>query len=283
MKKRLLSLLVVFVLMLGLFSGTVYAQDANHSGSGPLLLQGAMDLETKDMIAALENPEPMTIEHYQFVKGTIDGYPVVVSKTEQGMSNAAASTVLAMEHFRPSAIINQGTSGGHDPALHTSDIVIGKYSEPAAAWKSAASGEGAGVDYTAVTMEGVYSYDAEKADFVQQTQYAGDANLIAAAEAVKDTYQTGNIVEGVISTSDEWNNQIDRMLFLHQLTGSSCEEMETNSAAQVAKTFGVPFLGIRILSNTGIYGENFNPATGPLCQGYVLNVAKYYIDHVLKH
>ncbi len=66
------------------------------------------------------------------------------------------------------------------------------------------------------------------------------------AQAVAETYNKGKVVKGVISSSDEWNNQIDRMLFLHELNGSSCEEMESNSVAQVCKTYNVPYLGIRI-------------------------------------
>ena len=57
--------------------------------------------------------------------------------------------------------------------------------------------------------------------------------------------------------------------------------MEANSVAQVCKTYDVPFLGIRILSNTGIYGEDFNAETGPACQSYVLNVARNYIQTAL--
>ena len=63
--------------------------------------------------------------------------------------------------------------------------------------------------------------------------------------------------------------------------GLSCEEMESNAVAQICKTYEIPYLAIRILSNTGIYGEDFNPATGPQCQSYTLNVAKQYIQTVL--
>lgn len=139
-----------------------------------------------------------------------------------------------MEHFNPVAVINQGASGGHDPELHTFDMVLGETSVPPPATKS-----------------------------------------------VADPYTKGQVVTGVISSADSWNNQIDRMLYLNELNGSSCEEMESNSVAQVCKTYDVPYLGIRILSNTGIYGEDFNPETGSACQEYVLNVAKNYIQTVL--
>ena len=252
------------------------------SDQRPLLLQGAMTIETEDMMAALENPVSYRLGQWDYVAGTYDGYPVVVSRTEQGMANAAASTTLAMEFFNPVAVINQGTSGGHDPDLHTFDIVLGAKSVNYSAWKSVASAEGAGVDYTALEQNGVYAYDADEGTFVQSVYHEGDARLLAAANAVKGTYTQGSVVEGVISSCDAWNNQIDRMLFLHEFYGSSCEEMETDAVAQICQTYSVPFLGIRILSNTGIYGENFNAASGPACQDYVLSVAKEYIDSYLK-
>lgn len=251
------------------------------SDKRPLLLSGAMDIEMQDMAKALTDAKEYTIGQWYYVAGTLEGYPVVVSRTEQGIANAGVATALAVKYFNPIAVINQGTSGGHDPELHTSDIVLGEYTIPSSAWRTVASAKGAGVDYKAFEMNGVYAYDKTKKEFVKEVKYAADADLMKAAEAVIDTYKDGKIVKGTISSSDEWNNQIDRMLYLHEFNGSSCEEMESNSVAQVCKTYDVPYLGIRILSNTGIYGEDFNPATGPQCQAYTLNVAKQYIQTVL--
>ena len=248
----------------------------------PVLLQGAMVIETEDMMKALQNAKEYTLGQWDFVAGTYAGYPVVVSRTEQGLANTGASTALAMEFFNPIAVINQGTAGGHDPDLHTMDIVLGKRSVNSTAWKTTPSAKGAGVDYKAFEMNGVYAYDKAQDTFVKDVYYNGDAAILAAANAVKGTYTKGAVVEGTIGTSDEWNNQIDRMLYLHEFVGTSVEEMETNAAAQICRTYGVPYLGIRILSNTGIHGENFDPASGPACQSYVLAVAAKYIQDNLK-
>lgn len=245
---------------------------------GPIILEGAMDLETSYMIDALENPEESYVGPYYCVSGTYKDFPIVVLRTEQEAANAGASTALAIEKFHPCAVIDQGTAGGHDPDLHTFDIVLGKKTIASGAWKSTPSAEGEGVDYTALEMQGVYSYDKETGEFTEKVDYPCDEDLLAAAEAVEDTYTDGKIVEGVISTSDEWNNQIDRMLFLHKLNGSSCEEMESNAVAQMCTNYGIPFLAIRILSNTGIHDEAFNPETGEACQKYVLNVAEQYMS-----
>lgn len=69
-------------------------------------------------------------------RGTVDGYPVIVSRTRMGASQAAAATALAIERYQPAAIINQGTTGGHDPTLRIGDIVLGTSAVSLAAFKT---------------------------------------------------------------------------------------------------------------------------------------------------
>lgn len=92
----------------------------------PVLIQGPMPIEAQYFAAQLDN---VTVEHvanFAFHLGELAGYPVCVCKTAKGMENTAASTAVAMERYDPIAIINQGTSGGHDPLLYVGDIVLGK-------------------------------------------------------------------------------------------------------------------------------------------------------------
>ena len=91
------------------------------AASGPVVIQGAMDVEVLVLVAALAHPVEERAAGWTFWRGTLDGVPVVVSKTLKGMENAAAATALAVERYHPSAIINQGTAGGHDPALRVGD------------------------------------------------------------------------------------------------------------------------------------------------------------------
>src|SRR3954452_19195735 len=93
----------------------------------PIVVQGAMDVEIRKLAASLANASQETVGGWTFWRGTLDGYPVVVSKTLKGMSNAAAATALAAERYHPAAIINQGTAGGHAPELHVYDIVLGTH------------------------------------------------------------------------------------------------------------------------------------------------------------
>ena len=69
----------------------------------PILIQGAIDIEINYLIDILENKEEIRIGTYKFFKGTIDGYPVVVSKTKIGQTNAGASTAIAILKYNPIA------------------------------------------------------------------------------------------------------------------------------------------------------------------------------------
>ena len=73
--------------------------------------------------------------------------------------------------------------------------------------------------------------------------YEGDKDLLAAANAVKDKYTKGKVVEGTIGSADLWNNEVDRIKWFHTKYGTSVEEMEGAAAAQIAKAYDVPFLG----------------------------------------
>ena len=72
---------------------------------------------------------------------------------------------------------------------------------------------------------------------------------MAAARSVSSSYTKGRVVEGVIGSSDLWNDEVDRVLALHQTYGTVVEEMETASAAQVAAQLATPFLGVRVVSD----------------------------------
>lgn len=71
---------------------------------------------------------------------------------------------------------------------------------------------------------------------------------------------------------------MDRIKWFHENYGTSVEEMEGASAAQMAEAYGVPFLGIRVLSNNKTNDGMYNPKTAEYCEEYVMQVVKAYIS-----
>ncbi|MFC0089608.1 5'-methylthioadenosine/S-adenosylhomocysteine nucleosidase [Allobacillus sp. GCM10007491] len=246
----------------------------------PILIEGPMPIEAKAFADRLENVEQETSGIYDFYIGTVDDYPVIVVKTSKGMENAAAATAVAIERYNPTAIISQGTSGGHDPNLNVFDIVLGKRTVNIGALKTGDKTENEGIEPTEwIPMDLMASEGSagEDPDAENIRYYEADEDLLAAANAVKDKHTKGKVVEGTIGSADVWNNEVDRIKWFHETFGTSVEEMETASAAQIAKAYEVPFLGVRILSNNKTNDGEYNPDTATANQEYVYEVVKEYI------
>lgn len=243
----------------------------------PILVQGAMDVEVRRLAATLSNATEERVQGWIFWRGTVDGYPVVVSKTLKGMPNAAAATALAAERFHPAAIINQGTAGGHEPTLHVYDIVLGTYSVNLGSFKTSYRKVGQGSDFAEWTPLDLTRSDGSAANDPnarKMRRFKGDDQLLAAAASVKDRYRRGRVVEGVIGSAEVWNSELDRIQRFHDQYGTTVEEMETASAAQIADLYQIPFLGIRVLSNNITNDGAWDPKSGEACQEYVYEVVK---------
>lgn len=253
----------------------------------PIMIQGPMPIEAEYFASLLKN---VTVEYSgnaTFYSGTLNDYPVVVAQTGKGLENTAAATAVGINRYKPSIIINQGTSGGHDPLLHVGDIVLGARSVNANNFKTPKRqvGEGSSpLNWIPMDLmasegsagEGDSAADAEKIRF-----YAGDTSLLQLALSLKEKHTRGKVVTGTIGSANFWNNEQDRIAWLHENLGTSVEEMETSSAAQIAHSYGVPFLGIRILSNNITNHGEYDPSTAEDCQAFVKHLVVSYISKQL--
>lgn len=254
-------------------------------GAPPVVVQGAMDVEIRKLAGAIQNAKEEKVGGWTFWSGTIDGYPVVISKTLKGMSNAAAATVLAAERYHPIAIINQGTAGGHEPGLHVFDIVLGTDAVNLGSFKTGYRARGQGSDVAEwAPLDLMRSDGSAGQDPNARTMrhFHGDDGLLAAARNARGRYKKGRVIDGVIGSSEVWNSEIDRIQRFHDTFGTTVEEMETASAAQIAGLFQIPFLGIRVVSNNITNGGTYDTKTGEACQEYVYDVVQGYIREKLK-
>jgi adenosylhomocysteine nucleosidase len=271
---------LLMVIVAALFGpANVLGQPANSSRP-PVLVQGAMGVETAGLVTHLEHVEIDQVGAWTFWRGSVDGYPVIVSKTLKGVSNAAAATVLAIERYHPAAIVNQGTSGGHDPTLRLYDIVVGTSSVNLGAFRSKYRPAGTGsnpLDWMPINLTLADGSAANDPNARHMATFAADTGLLTAARSTKSSYSKGRVVEGVIGTSDGWNDELDLIARFHSAYGTLVEEMETASSAQIAAIFKVPFLGVRIVSDNVTSGIAWDPRTAEACEEFVYQVVKAYV------
>lgn len=252
------------------------------SSQRPIMIEGAMNIEVDNLIKSLEKPAVYKFLNYVYVAGTYKNYPVVVARTEQGMANAAAVTAIGIQKFNPIAVINQGTAGGHVPSLHVGSIVIGEKSVNLAAYKTEYAPAGAGVNFTEQEMRGTFAYNDKEKTFTINQEYLPDKKLLEIAKSVADSHKEFTVVTGTIGSADSWVSGVDHSIFFNKKYGSTCEEMETNAAAQICKNAGVPFIGIRTISDNVTNGEEHSASSAVYSQNFVLLVVGKYISEISK-
>ena len=106
-----------------------------------IMIEGAMTMETEHPIASLDNSREHLLGQWRFMDGQYMRVSLAIAVTSIGMSKTVAATALGIEHLHPTAIINQGTAGGHGPALKATDIVLGKKSFDASVYRTAKEDE----------------------------------------------------------------------------------------------------------------------------------------------
>jgi len=234
-----------------------------------ILIQGAMDTETAYLMDKLEERETITLGNWEFHTGFLGKYkePVIISKTYQGMVNAAAASSLALAFFSPKAVINQGIAGGHDASFHRGDIVIGEKVVPMGAMVRSYAPKGAGISETDFEPLPVEIFDKALGKTRKVLEFPCDEALISIAEQVETELSARR---GVLGSADEWNNQIDRIALLRERYHTAAEDMESAAPAELCLSYGIPFIGIRILSNSIVNGEEFDESVGLEGQKFVL-------------
>ncbi|WP_082236004.1 5'-methylthioadenosine/S-adenosylhomocysteine nucleosidase [Halobacillus massiliensis] len=271
--------------LLALFSGcnAETKGESEKEAKQPIIVQGPMPIEAEKFAEKLKDVEEEQSGNFIFYKGTVDNYPVIVAKTGKGMENTAAATAVAIEKYNPAAIINQGTSGGHDPDLQVYDIVLGEKVTNIGSLKTGDKEKGEGIspkEWVPMDLMASEGSAGEDPDAENIRYFEGDEKLLKAAEAVKEIHKGGKVVKGTIGSADVWNNEVDRINWFHENYGTSVEEMEGAAGAQIAEAYSVPYLGIRILSNNKVNEGEYDPNTAEANQKYVYEVVKEYISSI---
>lgn len=243
MKKKVILCVVLFFTLSSISGFAASIPPDGNGAAPPILLQGQGKIETDLLIAALTNRRELECGGILYYQGTINDYPVLVVDLGVGIINATDHTAAAIMAFKPYCVINQGTAGGHDSQLKSYDVVLGE--------------------------------ETTYINFIP-----GDPTLLTIARSVAYTHVAGNVVVGVIGSGDLGNKEYDRISSIRRQFNTSSEDMETFAIAMICKYHDVPFLGVRIISNSEVAGDEnreFKPDAGIKLQEYVLQITKAII------
>ncbi len=188
---------------------------------------------------------------FEFTTGVLDGREVVLAGSGMGKVNAAVVSTLLADRFACETLVFSGVAGGVDPELAVGDVVIADRV----------------LQHDAGLIENgrLQTYQAGHVPFINPTErlgYVVDAPLMARvqtrlagfslpvlSEAAGGTGRSPRIVYGSVLSGDQYLHCDTTRDRWHREFGGAAVEMEGGAVAQVADSFGIPWLVIRALSD----------------------------------
>lgn len=238
----------VFLLLL-LVSQTAFAQRYKAQSITGLL--GAFGAEVTLVKQTLKKSKTVVVDGVSFTTGRIGKQRVVVAETGIGKVNAAMTTALLLDHFRPQRVLFTGIAGGTNPDLQPGDIVIGRQT--------------AHHDYGSITDKNTPTRQTRNAITYafNPVYFPADSNLLLLAQRVSKTVpfegiplasgevskRPVQVMTGTIVTGDVFVASAAKVSSLRADFGADATEMEGAAVAQVCYQIQVPHLIIRSLSD----------------------------------
>lgn len=237
----------------------------------PILIQGAMQVETDILIDNLKETEKISFNGYEFYKGKINNVLVVISKTKVGMVNSSVATILGINAFKPRCVINQGVAGGHDINVHKRDIVLGEFCSNMNSYKTTNLRKGEGSKFETWTL-----MTFNEGNDIEKEKIKADVELTNIFyEHLKDNFK---VHKGTIISGDGWNKEYDRIDWYVSEFNSLAEDMESYPVYKICKDNNIPVLGVRMISNSEINEESYERGLGKILQE---NIIKIIVQNVI--
>jgi len=238
---RLITLLMIMLI--------IAACSRESKTSSPIAILGAFEEEISLLEEKLENKEIIDLEGIRVLKGRLSGKEAVIAFTGIGKVNAAMTTTLMLEHFKPSAVIFTGIAGAINPDLNPADLVISE---------------------CCVHHDLNYVYDDTLISFQVRNPIDGKTNpvfiyadslLIALCREISEEIRLNPILLpsdtldprvtfGTIATGDSFVASGRKNRELIARFEADAVEMEGAAVAQICHQKGVPFVVIRSISDS---------------------------------
>ena len=185
----------------------------------------AMRKELDLLLPLLNNSEDSRMGGFEFHRGKMGRHDVMVMQCGIGKVNAAMGTLMLVNHFAPNYVINSGVAGGADLSVNVMDVVAGARVAYHDVWCGPESELG--------QVQGLPLY------------FEGAKRLL---DLVPDR---DDIHKGLICSGDQF---IDKKEDVNRIKGNFPEalavDMESGAIAQVCFLSKVPFLALRVISDS---------------------------------
>ncbi|RAZ68525.1 5'-methylthioadenosine/S-adenosylhomocysteine nucleosidase [Planococcus maitriensis] len=228
---------------------------------------GAMEEEVELLRNQLANTSVREIANSEFTTGTYKGQELILLKSGIGKVNAAMTTTILMQEFKPDLVLNIGSAGGFDEELEVGAVVI--------------SDEVRHHDVDAT----VFGYELGQVPQMPAAYTANKELIELAVQAVEEIGEHQHAV-GLIATGDSFMSDPERVaLVKQQFPEMKAAEMEAAAVAQVCFQYDTAFVVIRALSDiagkeSSVSFEEFLPVAAKHSTEIVLRVIEKMLQRV---
>ncbi len=186
----------------------------------------AMEIEFALMKQTLSD---ITVDMPGYCIGVLGDKKIILQKSGVGKVNSALATAKLISTEHPDYIINSGVAGGLDRSVAQGDVVVG--------------------EYTAYHDLDIGEEIASQDDLGFPRLIPADPKLLA---RIKDITAHDNTIKyGLICTGDQFITNNDALMVIKgKFPEALAVDMESNSIAHACYQNGVPFISIRIISDT---------------------------------
>jgi adenosylhomocysteine nucleosidase len=187
----------------------------------------AMSVEFRQVAAMLCETESIQHGPQQYLTGTLGRNQIVLLQCGIGKVNAAMGVTDLILHFQPDCIISTGVAGGIDTCLRVMDVVVGRATCYHDVW----------CGFDGVTPRGQ----------VQGLPLYFDG----AAAVIEKIEERPGLHCGLIVSGDQFIDTAEQVESIKSLFPAALAvDMESGAIAQACYLRGVPFVSMRIISDS---------------------------------
>lgn len=191
----------------------------------------AMDKELRLLEPLLENRMNVMVDNYKFTCGRLSGHDVIALKTGIGKVNAAVGVITLITNFDVDMVINTGVAGGASEKVNVMDIVVGKRVAYHDVW--------CGPETTPGAVLGLPLYYEAPADMLKRIPTRSDIKV------------------GLICSGDQFIDSIEQVEAIREKFADVLAlDMESGAIAQVCYLREIPFLSMRVISDSPGVGHD---------------------------
>lgn len=184
----------------------------------------AMESELNLLMPLIDHVRETELEGTVFHEGNIGAHQVCVMQCGIGKVNAAMGAMKLIAHFSPECVINSGVAGGTGSGAKVLDVVAGERVAYHDVWCGSPNERG--------QVQGLPRF------------FCADAGLLALLPADK-------VKKGLIASGDMFVDSAEELQRIKSIYPDSIAvDMESASIAQVCHAYNVPFISLRVVSDT---------------------------------